>query len=147
MRIGIDSNVLIHAHLPGLPQHRAARRFLLARLNEPETVLVLTPDTLGEFLHVVTDPRRFDPPVEMSAALSLAHGYLGRSNTELVSPDEEAVEACLAWIDRLGLGRRRIRNTLLATTLLRHGVTQLATFNRRDFEGIEGLSLIDPRAG
>lgn len=145
MKIGIDSNVLVSAHMPGLPQHARARQFLLDRLAEAETILVLTPDTLGEFLHVIADPRRFEPPAEMSAALALARGYLGRSNTECITPDETAFALTLDWMDRFGLGRRRIRDTLLAATLLSGGVSQLATFNRRDFDIFEGLTVLDPR--
>jgi hypothetical protein len=37
---------------------------------------------LHEFVHVITDGRRFDRPVAMTEALTLARGYLGRSNVE-----------------------------------------------------------------
>jgi predicted nucleic acid-binding protein len=50
-------------------------------------------------------------------------------------------------VDRHQLGRKRLADTLLAATLLRHGIRQLVTCNRADFEIFSGLDLVDPRSG
>lgn len=43
MRRGVDTNVLIYALMPGLPQHETVRRFLLDHLAQEDMTLILTP--------------------------------------------------------------------------------------------------------
>jgi predicted nucleic acid-binding protein len=144
--LGIDTNVMISGHLPGFAEHASIRSFLLGRLADPEEILVVTPMVLHEFVHVVTDARRFDPPVEMAEALAVAGGYLDRTNVTCVAVDEESTALAFELMNRHRLGRRRVADTLLAATLLRHGVNRFATCNQADFEIFDGLELVDPRA-
>lgn len=146
MKRGIDTNVLVYAHLASLPEHGGVRNYLEGQLARRDVTLVLTPSVLHEFVHVVTDARRFDPPVGMGEALAIARLYLGRSNVECAATDADAVAAAFDLVDRHGLGRKRLADTLLAATLLRSGVRQLVTCNPADFEIFAGLDLVDPRA-
>lgn len=102
---------------------------------------------LHEFVHVITDGRRFDPPVAMAEALTLARGYLGRSNVECIASDEGSLLLALDLLSRHNLGRRRIADTLFAATLLAHGVYRLVTFNVADFRVFEDLTAIEPVLG
>jgi predicted nucleic acid-binding protein len=146
VRLGIDSNVLLQAHLPALDRHELAYRYLKKQLAQPGVTLVLTPLVLHEFVHVVTDGRRFDPPVAMTEALALTRGYLGRSNVECVPSDEGSLLLALDLLSRHSLGRKRIADTLLAATLLAHGVHGLVTFNVADFRVFENLTAMEPEA-
>jgi predicted nucleic acid-binding protein len=133
--------------MASLPEHGVVRGYLEGQLVRRDVTLVLTPAVLHEFVHVVTDPRRFDPPVAMGEALALARLYLGRANVECLATDAEAVGAAFDLVDRHQLGHERLADTLLAATLHRYGVRQLVTCNRADFEAFSGLDLIDPRRG
>lgn len=144
MRVGIDTSVLVQAHLPSLERHESARRFLLEQLALADSSIVLTPLVLHELLHVITDARRFEPAVTMGEALAIVHRYLGRSNVECLSVDEDSVLLALDLVERHRLGRRRIADTLLAATLLTHGVRKLATFNTADFRVFEALDPFEP---
>lgn len=144
MPIGIDTNVLVYAHVPGFAQHAAARAFLRARLEQSSTSLAVTPMVLHELVHVITDARRFDPPVSMAEAIEVARRYLGRSNVECLAVDEPAMAMALDLLEQHQFGRRRVADCLLAATLLRHGVTELATYDPDDFRGFEGLSVVVP---
>lgn len=146
MRIGIDTSVLVQAHLPRLDRHQQAREFLLEQLALPDVTLVVTPLVLHELLHLITDGRRFDPPVSMSEGLAIVGGYLGRSNVECLPVDESAVLFALELVERHRLGRKRIADTLLAATLLTHGVHRLATFNTADFHQLQPLAAFEPAA-
>lgn len=146
MKRGLDTNVLVYAHVASLPEHGVVRTYLEGQLARRDVTLVVTPSVLHEFVHVVTDPRRFEPAVEMGEALALARLYLGRANVECVATDAEAVAAAFGLVERHRLGRKRLADTLLAATLLRAGVRQLVTCNRGDFESFAGLELVDPRA-
>jgi predicted nucleic acid-binding protein len=120
-------------------------QFLTRELRRSDTVLVVTPLVLHEFVHVITDKRRFEPPVSMPEALGLARQYLDASNVECVPVDAESTALALTLLDEHGLGRKRVADTLLAATLLRHGVQALITCNAADFEPFDQLRCIDPR--
>jgi toxin-antitoxin system PIN domain toxin len=142
---GVDTNVLIYAHLASFAEHQKVHAFLLSQLNQPEVTLAVTPLVLHEFLHIVTDTKRFNPPLDMTEAITIVNLYLGRSNVDCLSVNQECLELCLQLLEQHRLGRKRIADTLFAATLLHHGVTQLITCNPGDFRIFEGLTLIDPR--
>jgi predicted nucleic acid-binding protein len=145
LKRGLDTNVLVYAHVASLPEHAAVRSYLERQLARADVTLVVTPSVLHELVHVVTDPRRFDPPVEMGEALAIARLYLGAANVACVSTDAQAAAAAFDLVERHKLGRRRLAATLLAATLLQAGVRQLVTCNKADFEVFPGLELVDPR--
>ncbi len=144
MKIGLDTNLLIYAHIPRLPEHDRARNWIYRQLQSSDTTLVTSPMILQELVHVITDPRRFQPPVSMSEALALAGNWTGRSNVECLPVTETATQLAFDLMDRNGLGRKRIADCLLAATLLSHDVRILATRNVRDFAVFRELKAIDP---
>lgn len=146
MMVGIDTNVLVYAHLAAFPQHARARARVLLELANPKGGLAISPLVLHEFIHVVTDQRRFEAPLSMSEALGLARGYLGHSNVEILSVDEGVVLLALDDLERRQLGRKRISDSLLAASLVQAGVTEVLTCNPGDFVGFPGLRPIDPLA-
>ncbi|MEO8216319.1 MAG: TA system VapC family ribonuclease toxin [Acidobacteriota bacterium] len=146
MKIAVDSNILVYAHVARFAEHERARGWIQQQLEQPDVTLVTTPLILSEVVHVITDPRRFTPPVPMREALELARNWLGRSNVECLSVDDEATALAFDLMDRHGLGRSRLADTLLAGTLLVHQVTVLATHNVIDFSVFGELRLIDPVA-
>jgi len=145
MRRGVDTNVLIYAHISESPQHEAVRSHLLGQLALDDVTLVVTPNILHEFLHIVTDARRFDPPVSMKDAVGVVRGYLDRANVECLSVDELSLVRALDLLEHHQLGRKRIADTLFAASLLNHGVRELITCNTTDFKVFEELTIIDPR--
>jgi predicted nucleic acid-binding protein len=54
----IDANILIYAHVPTLPHHEAARRWLEEQLNESRVGLPWP--SLLAFMRLVTNPRIFE---------------------------------------------------------------------------------------
>jgi predicted nucleic acid-binding protein len=145
VRRGIDTNVLVYAHLPAFEEHGAVRRFLLDCLGDGNSQLVLTTGVLHEWMHVVTDARRFEPPVSMDEAAAVARSYLGRNNVEVAPMDAAVMELALTLVERHRLGRKRLADTLFAAALMAHGVHEIITCNPRDFECFEGLHVVDPR--
>jgi toxin-antitoxin system PIN domain toxin len=145
VRLGVDTNVLVYAHVASAPEHESVRSFVGRQLADPANALVITPMVLHEFVHVVTDARRFQRPVAMAEALAVAGGWLGRANVECLAIDEEAMRRTLDLLQLHRLGRKRIADTLLAATLIRHEVREIVTCNAEDFRIFPELSTIDPR--
>lgn len=146
MRSGLDTNVLVYAHMAAMPEHAKVSAFLAGLLARRDTTLVVTPAVLHEFVHVITDPRRFEPPVSMSEALAVARLYLGRPNVQCLSMDAQCLADALELVEEHALGRKRLADALFAATLLRHGVRQLITRNDSDFRVFSALRLVDPLA-
>jgi toxin-antitoxin system PIN domain toxin len=147
VRRGLDTNVLVYAHMPSLPEHGPVRAFVLRALAEPGATLVLTPGVLHEFVHVVTDPRRFEPPISVPEALAVARLYLGRTNVECIATDETALRLALELVERHDLGRKHLADALLAATLLANGVREIVTCDSAGFAAFADLTVIDPRRG
>jgi predicted nucleic acid-binding protein len=145
VKLGVDTNVLVYAHMASLAEHAAVKTSLKGLLESRDVTLVVTPGVLHELVHVITDARRFDPPVTMAEALALARLYLGRANVECLATDADALADALALLEKHDLGRRRLADTLFAATLLRHGVRTLLTCNPGDFTVFAGLKVVDPR--
>lgn len=104
IRRGVDTNILVYAHVAALPQHARVLAFLLEQLREEEVTLVVTPAVLHEFVHIVTDSRRFEEPATMDQALNIARGYLRHSNVLCVGPDANTVRSAFDFSERKGTG-------------------------------------------
>jgi predicted nucleic acid-binding protein len=141
----LDTNVLIYAHLPAMAQHTGVRRAVLEQLRNPDVISVVTPLILHEFVHVVTDERRFDPPVGMAEALAVSRLYLEHSNVECVPTDAAAVALALELMERHRLGCKRVADSLIAASLLNAGTFEILTCNAAHFAVFEGLHAVDPR--
>ncbi|MDE0263558.1 MAG: hypothetical protein OXJ37_14235 [Bryobacterales bacterium] len=131
--------------MPVLTESETVRANLRSKLGEDNWQIALTAVVLHEFVDVITDQRRFNPPVPMASALALAKGYLGRPNVDCLSLDGRALQLALHLLERHRRGRKRIAATLLAATLLRHGVNSIMTCNPSDFAVFNDLEVIDPR--
>lgn len=131
---GLDTTFLVQAEIVGHPGHAAARALLERILGEG---LALAPQVLAEFVHVVTDPRRFERPLEMSQALARADLWWRGSEVSRILPSDESTGLFLRWMAEHRLGRKRLLDTQLAATYHCGGVRTLVTTNAGDY-GIFG---------
>jgi predicted nucleic acid-binding protein len=143
VRYGIDTGFLVAVELAEHPEHGSTR----ARLGELIAAgdrLSLAPQVLAEFLHVVTDARRFERPLEMDEALRLAGQWWTAREVDQVFPSDAATHQFLAWMERHSLGRKRVLDTMLAATYQGAGIHSLLTLNARDFRVFGGFSFLTP---
>jgi predicted nucleic acid-binding protein len=132
--LGVDTDVLVSWTMAGSPRHAAVRQFVEREVKEEGGLLGVTPQVLHEFLHVVTDPRRFENPLLMPLALRVARSLWNSEETVQILPTAEVVPRTLELMHHLRLGRKRILDTALAATLESAKVRRLTTLNRGDFE-------------
>ncbi|HCN27908.1 MAG TPA: hypothetical protein DIT64_03820 [Verrucomicrobiales bacterium] len=71
MTIGIDTGFLVAAEVAEHPDHQVAR-LKIQQSRSAGDRFALAPQVMAEFLHVVTDPKRFSQPLSMEAALERA---------------------------------------------------------------------------
>lgn len=146
MILALDTDVLVHWQMTGADHHRAVTWFIERQVRELGASLGLSPQVVHEFLHVVTDPRRFERPMTMPAALRRAQDLWDAPEAIRLQPAPQVVHRTLALLQVLGLGRKRILDTALAATLEAAGVTRLATLNGRDYQVFSFLEVVDPVA-
>lgn len=131
--IGIDTNILIYARVAGAPWHARALAFLESLQDNPDVVVAEL--VLVEFYMALRNPAVLSPPLDADAAA--AECGIWRSHP-LWALAEHADVMEAVWRDAAapGFARRRIIDVRLARTLQAHGVTEFATANERDFQGL-----------
>ena len=131
--IGLDTTVLIANELNEVPLHRQVRNHIALLCRERGTRFGLAPQVLQEFLHVATDPSRFQQPLTMEQALSRANFWWDASEVVHCHINDNSWQVAISWIEKYSLGRKRILDTTLAATYHDCGIQLLATANPADF--------------
>ena len=142
MSAGIDTDFLVRLGIIEHPQHGTTVD-LRDRLLDGDERFALAPQVLSEFIHVVTDPRRFERPLPVSAALAMAEAWWNAPEVDQILASSSAVGRFLATMNARKLGRKRILDTMLAATYLAAGVTRLITGNAADYRIFPDLELIE----
>ena len=140
----VDATFLVQLEVREAAGHEKARAFLDGAILAPGNPLALTPQVLEEFIHVVTDPRRFEKPLDMGEALDKADTWWRAAEVRHLFPDSHAVMLFIEWMRGLRLGRMRIHDTLLAATCFSAGIPEIVTSDRQGFEAFGGLVVCDP---
>jgi predicted nucleic acid-binding protein len=141
---GLDTGFLVAAEVKEHADHAAARD-QLARLLPAGGLIGIAPQVLAEFIHIVTDPRRFAQPLDMTAARQLAEQWWTAREVVRVFPDDAATRQFLAWLQQFSLGRKRLLDTLLAATYRQAGIQSLLTTNQADFTVFGVFTCITPK--
>jgi predicted nucleic acid-binding protein len=145
MTHGFDTGFLVAAEVTGHVEHQAARA-RLAALRATGDRFAMAPQVLAEFVHVVSDPKRFSEPLEMLAAVDRARLWWHSPEVDRVLPGEEALRLFFDWMTTHQLGRKRILDTMLAATYRGAGIDSLLTTNARDFATFGGFTYVMPGA-
>ena len=143
MHRGVDTTFLVQAEVREHPGHAAAKAKLDEVLKAGDT-LVLAPQVLAEFIHIVTDPRRFSDPLPVDQATSRAELWWNAREVAHAIPGNESVLLFLTWIAEHGLGRKRLLDTLLAATYFTSGVRSILSSNARDYGVFGCFDVIAP---
>ena len=140
---GFDTGFLVAVEVSDHPDHQPARSKLAAFAAAGDT-LSLAPQVLAEFIHIVTDPRRFPRPLSTDAARDVAQKWWTAKEVIQVFPNADAVALFFNWHRGLALGRKRLLDTLLAATYRCAGINSLLTTNASDFTAFGGFQCITP---
>ena len=146
MSLALDTDVLIAWLVRSVPRHAEARAVVEAELRRDGGRIAIAPQVCWEFLHVVTDDRRFERPCSMDEAMALVRAVWNARETERLPPAAELVPRVLDLLREHRLGRKRILDTALAAALEAGGVRRLATYNVRDFQCFAFLEPASPAA-
>ena len=130
--------------MDGAPHHTAVLGYMSNHLKSGNAVGIL-PQVIHEFLHVVTDPRRFASPLSMPIAAGLARTLWDAREVVRLLPSQTSLSRTLELLEIHRLGRKRILDTALAAALESARIPRLITMNARDFRIFPFLETHDPR--
>lgn len=143
---GLDTGFLVALAVRDHPLNPAALALFDREMRGVPRSMALTPQVLSEFVHVVTDAKRFSAPLETTAALALAERLWGARETQQIPQGEGAAALFFDWMAQHRLGRKRLLDTLLAATYVAGGVTRIVTSDWRDFSSYGALEVVALRA-
>ncbi len=133
--IAIDSNVLVYAHdVNDSDKHFAAKELLKTILIGKRKAAVCT-QSIAEFFSVSTRKLHLSIP----EAQETVNDLLDRRTLILCEYNISTVRKAM----RKTKHTTRFWDTLIATTLLEHGISTLYTENVKDFEGL-GIEAVNP---
>jgi predicted nucleic acid-binding protein len=144
MRHGLDTGFLVAAEVTEHAEHAEAKSTLTRLLGAGDQIAI-APQVLAEFIHIMTDPRRFTHPLDMTAARQLAEQWWTAREVVQVFQDDGATRQLLDWLKQFSLGRKRLLDTLLAATYRQIGIHSLLTTNPSDFGVFGGFVSITPK--
>jgi predicted nucleic acid-binding protein len=136
---GLDTSFLVAVEVISHDDH-ADCRARLQRLLKAKDRFALTPQVLAEFIHVVSDPKRFASPLATAQAVECAGNWWNAAEVVHIFPTAESTLLFLGWLEEHQLGRKRLLDTVLASTLRGGGVTSVLTLNHDDFSIFGGFT-------
>jgi predicted nucleic acid-binding protein len=140
---GLDCNILVQLALADHPANAATVAAVQTEVQSGSR-LVFPSLVINEFLHVITDARRFNPPLTMVEALDWVENFLANPAVGLLEPTPESLRQTLRWMREFNLGRKRILDTHLAAVLHTAGVRCLLTSNSSDFNVFGAFEIVTP---
>ena len=143
--IGIDTCFLIDLYWEDSPRNKNARVLFSKIANNESVKVAVYYNCFNEFLHVITDSKRFENPLSVSEAISVIDYWCDIDRVTVLYPDDTSFKRTLAWMNRYQLGRNRVNDTQMASCYLTSGVSTIITANPKDFEIFESFEINDYR--
>ncbi len=137
----IDANLLLYAYDSSSPHHERAQQWLSRVLSRPEPVSLAWVTVLA-FLRIATNPRAFENPLSISAAVGIVSEWLARPMVRIISPGTRHWEI---FAELLLLSQSRgplVMDAHLAALALEHGLVVYT--NDRDFTRFPRLRTVNP---
>jgi len=141
VRHGFDTSLLVAHEVASHSDHVGARR-RVSELRASGAGFAIAAQVVTEFMHIVTDAKRFTAPLTVEQALERARAWWDSPDVARVEPDDDAVKWFLDAMVRHQLGRKRVLDTMLAATYRSAGITSLLTLNADDFAVFGELSCV-----
>jgi toxin-antitoxin system PIN domain toxin len=138
----LDANLLIYAHMSGMPHHARARHWLDERLNGDTGVGLPWPSLLA-FVRIVSNRRLFERPERVEDAWARVGEWLGASPAWIPVPTDrhrDVLRRMMGFAGTPGL----VSDAHLAALAIEHGLELASTDG--DFARFPGLRWLNPLA-
>jgi uncharacterized protein len=136
-----DINLLLYATIEGFSEHSAARTWWEASLSGVEEVGLSGPALFG-FIRLATNPRVFDQPMSVEAALGLVEEWLARPHVRFLLPGPRHLDIAFRLLRRIGAAGNLTTDAQLAALAIEYQAELYS--NDSDFIRFEGLMHVNP---
>ncbi len=139
-----DVNVLVYAHRTDAPGHDAYRKWLEALINGDEAYGV-SDLVLSGFLRVITHPRVFSPPSDLTSGLAYVETIRNQPNAVLISPGPRHWGIFRNLCEVTGAKGNLVPDAYMAALAIESGSEWITT--DRDYSRFPGLRWRHPLDG
>lgn len=141
--IGLDTCFLIDLYWKDSPRNKKAKE-LYSQIAKDESIkIAIYFNCFNEFLHVITDAKRFENPFSIKEAISVIDFWCDIDRVTILYPDDTTFKRTIAWMNMYNLGRNRINDTQMASCYLTNNVSSIVTANPGDFEIFDCFEIKD----
>ncbi len=144
--ISLDTTFLIDLYWTDSPRHNKAVSFyksLYEKKEFCEEEIIIYYNCFNEFIHVITDAKRFSNAFSMDTALEIVDTWCNLERISIVYPFEKSFSMAKAWLSIYKLGRNRLNDTNMAACYAQCGASKIVTANPADFKIFQVLDTID----
>lgn len=135
--LSIDTNILFHAFNEDSPSHRAAYGWLTSIQNEED--VAISEFILAELYGLLRNPAVLKHPLDADEAVEVIQTYRRHPRWRLIGFTVESRplhDALWEKARRKDFAFRRLYDARSALAMTAQGVTEFATVNVRDYEGL-----------
>ena len=143
--IGLDTSFLIDLYWQDSPRNKNARDLFSRIVKDDSVELAIFFNCFNEFLHVITDSKRFENAFSIAEAIDVIDFWCDLDRVKVLYPTDTSFKRTLAWMNMYRLGRNRINDTQMASCYLSNNITSIITANPKDFEIFQSFELMDYR--
>ena len=143
--IGLDTSFLIDLYWQDSPRNKNARDLFSRIVKDDSVELAIFFNCFNEFLHVITDSKRFENAFSIAEAIDVIDFWCDLDRVKVLYPTDTSFKRTLAWMNMYRLGRNRINDTQMASCYLSNNITSIITANPKDFEIFHSFELMDYR--
>ena len=139
----VDANLLIYAHISGLPAHDRAREWLDGALNGHAKVGLPWPSILA-FARLTTNPRVFERPMSLPDSWAFIRGMLACPQVWIPVPTERHADILEQLLPATAGRANLVPDAHLAALAIEHGLSLCSADG--DFARFPGLRWQNPVA-
>jgi len=135
--IGIDANILVYSFVRETAEHDSAQAFLADLAGAKD--VAISEFTLAEFYMLLRNPAVLKKPLQATEAVEVINAYRNHPLWRIPGfppGSRELHEKLWQHAAVSQFPRRRLYDYRTALSLIAFGVTQFATANVKDFEGV-----------
>ena len=135
--LSIDTNILLHAFNEDSPSHKPAYAWITSMQREEG--VAISEFILAELYGLLRNPAVLKRPLAADEAVEVVQAYRSHPRWRLIGfPAESRLLHDALWrrATTRNFAFRRLYDTRSALTMIAQGVTEFATANLKDFEGV-----------
>jgi uncharacterized protein len=114
-----DVNLLLYAHVTTFPEHAPAKRWWEGLMNGRVEVGVAAPALFG-FIRLISNPRVFERPLAVGAAIARVEEWFSRPHVHFVQPGPQHLKIAFALLREVGVAANLTTDAQLAALAIEH---------------------------